>query len=151
MTTAAPVRTFSIDSLGHVVLRVRDVERSEAFYRDVLGMQVRKKVPGRAVFFTLGEQDHDLAVMAVGPDAPPTEETRVGLYHVAFRLRDIDQLRAAYRHLKASNANIVGINHHGVSKSIYLKDPDGIEIELYCDVPADPTGTEASVRAELEA
>lgn len=147
MTTSAP---SAIASLGHVVLRVRDVERSEPFYRDVLGLQVRRKRPGRAVFFTCGQQDHDLAIFAVGPDAPPPDDNRVGMYHVALRVQDIDALRAAYRRFQSNRVNIVGINHHGHSKSIYLKDPDGIEIEVYCEAD-EPNGTEATVRKELEA
>jgi catechol-2,3-dioxygenase len=143
-------RRFTIERLGHVVLRVRDVERSEPFYRDVLGLQVRERVPGRAVFFTCGEQHHDLAIFAVGPDAPPPEDHRVGMYHVAFKLPDFSQLKAAYQHCKASGANIVGMNHHGSSKSIYLKDPDGNEIELYCEVHGEQ-GTEETLRRELEA
>src|SRR5215212_6988854 len=142
-------RGFTIDSLNHVVLRVRDLERSKTFYRDVLGLQVRRQVPGRMIFFTCGVNDHDLAVMQLGPDAPPAEENRVGLYHFALRLNSLDELRAAYRHLKANDANMVGFTHHGDTKSIYLKDPDGLEIELFCECEHDPNGTEAQVRAEL--
>ena len=147
---AVETRTFAIQSLGHVVLRVRDLERSEPFYRDVLGLQVRERVPGRAVFFTCGQQHHDLAIFEIGKDAPPPEDRRVGLYHVALKLPDFAQLRAAYQHCKASGANIVGMNHHGGSKSVYLKDPDGLEIEIYCDVTGDQ-GTEETLRRELEA
>jgi catechol 2,3-dioxygenase len=74
----------------------------------------------------------------------------VGLYHVALKLPDFAQLKAAYQHCKASGANIVGMNHHGNSKSVYIKDPDGIEIELYCDVEGE-RGTEETLRRELEA
>ena len=149
MTTTA-TRAFTIESLNHLVLRVRDVERSERFYGDVLGLQVRRRRPGRT-FFTCGQNDHDVAIFELGPDAPPPEEKRVGLYHFALRLEGIDELRAAYRHFKANDVNIVGITHHGHTKSIYLKDPDGIEIEVFCDAEHDPNGTEESVRAELEA
>ena len=149
--TAAATRAFAIDSLNHVVLRVRDLDRSEAFYRDVLGLQVRRRRPGRMIFFTCGTNDHDVAILNVGPDAPPAEEHRAGLYHFALRLRSFEELKAAYRHLKASDANIVGVTHHGDTKSVYVKDPDGLEIELFCDVEHDPNGTEAQVRAELEA
>ena len=85
---ATQPRTFAIQSLGHVVLRVRNLERSEPFYRDVLGLQVAQRVPGRAVFFTCGQQHHDLAIFAVGDDAPPPEDRRVGMYHVALKLAD---------------------------------------------------------------
>ena len=147
---AVEARPFAIQSLGHVVLRVRNVERSEPFYRDVLGLQVRERVPGRAVFFTCGQQHHDLAIFQVGEDAPPPEDNRVGMYHVALKLADFAQLKAAYQHCKASGANIVGMNHHGGSKSVYVKDPDGIEIELYCDASGE-RGTEETLRRELEA
>jgi catechol-2,3-dioxygenase len=147
--TATATRGFTIDSLNHLVLRVSDLERSEAFYRDVLGLQVRRKRPGR-IFFTCGTNDHDVAIFSLGPDAPPAEENRVGLYHFALRLGSIDELKAAYRHMKASNANIAGVTHHGDTKSIYVKDPDGLEIEVFCEVEHDPNGTEAQVRAELE-
>ena len=149
--TATATRGFTIDSLNHVVLRVSDLDRSEAFYRDVLGLQVRRKRPGRMVFFTCGVNDHDIAIMALGPDAPPAEENRVGLYHFALRLGSLEELKAAYRHLKANDANIVGITHHRDTKSIYVKDPDGLEMEIFCECEEDPNGTEAQLRAELEA
>ena len=148
---ATATRGFTIDSLNHVVLRVRDLDRSEVFYRDVLGLQVRRRRPGRMVFFTCGANDHDIAIMNIGPDAAPAEERRAGLYHFALRLGSLDELRAAYQHLKANNANIVGITHHGDTKSIYLKDPDDLEIEVFCECENDPNGSEAQVRAELGA
>lgn len=151
--TATPTkaRGFTIDSLNHVVLRVRDLDRSEAFYRDVLGLQIRRRRPGRMIFFTCGANDHDVAIMNIGPDAPPAEEHRAGLYHFALRLNSFEELKAAYKHLQANDAHIVGVTHHGDTKSIYLKDPDGLEIELFCEVEQDPNGSEATVRAELEA
>jgi catechol-2,3-dioxygenase len=105
--SATATRPFAIDSLNHVVLRVRDLERSKAFYRDALGLQVRRERAGRMVFFTCGVNDHDVAIMSLGPDAPPAEDTRAGLYHFALRLPSFEQLRAAYHHLKASDVNIV--------------------------------------------
>jgi catechol 2,3-dioxygenase len=149
-TETAPSRAFAIEGLGHVVLRVRSIERSEPFYRDVLGLQVRSKTLGRAVFFTCGQQHHDLAIFETGEDAPLPEDHRVGMYHVALRLPDFAQLKAAYRHAKRSGANIVGMNHHGGAKSVYVKDPDGLEIELYCEV-AGEEGTEETLRRDLEA
>jgi catechol-2,3-dioxygenase len=151
MTTATTPRGFTIDSLNHVVLRVRDLERSKAFYVDVLGLQIRRERPGRMVFLHCGENDHDVALMQLAPGAPPADENRAGLYHFALRLGGLDELRAAYQHLTANSANIVGITHHGDTKSIYLKDPDGLEIEVFCDCEHDANGTEAQVRAELGA
>ena len=122
--------------IGHVVLRVRDVERSTRFYQDVLGFTKVGEIPGRMVFFTAtGDNHHDLAVMAVGPNAPGPSPNGVGLYHVAIRLPDDDAVRRAYRALVAAGAEVVGSSDHGVSHSLYIKDPDGIELELYADVP----------------
>src|SRR5262245_40890797 len=120
-------RAFTIQRIGHVVLRVRDIERSEPFYRDVLGLKVSHKTPGRAVFFTCGEQDHDLAIfqLGLGEDAPGPADNGVGMYHTALKLGGFPELKAAFEHARASGANIVGINHHGGSKSVYIKDPDG--------------------------
>src|SRR2546423_333132 len=140
--TVAPTRTFTISGLNHVVLRVRDLERSEAFYRDVLGLKVRRSRPGRMTFFHIAENDHDLALFQVGPEAPLPDERGVGLYHFALELGSVDELKAAYHHFVASNANIAGITHHGHTKSIYLKDPDGIEMEIFCACEHDPNGTE---------
>ncbi len=145
---ATATRGFTIDSLNHVVLWVSDLERSKRFYRDVLGLQVRRESP-RGVFFTCGTNDHDVAIFAAGPDAAPAEDRRVGLYHFALRLGSLEELKAAYRHLKANDANIAGFTHHGDTKSIYLKDPDGLEIEVFCECEHEPNGTEAQVRAEL--
>ena len=121
--------------IGHVVLRVRDLERSKAFYEDLLGFRVVTEIPGRMVFFTAtGENHHDLALMAVGPNAPSPHPYGVGLYHVAIRLPSDDHVRAAYHKLAEAGADIVGSSDHGVSHSLYIKDPDGIELELYADV-----------------
>jgi catechol 2,3-dioxygenase len=146
---ATETRTFAIQSLGHVVLRVRSIERSEPFYRDVLGLQIRERVPGRAIFFTCGQQHHDLAIFEVGDDAPPPEDKRVGMYHVALKLPDFDQLKALYKNAQTSGANVVGMNWHQGSKSVYLKDPDGLEIEVYSE--STEKGTEDDLRRELEA
>lgn len=153
--TATPASTkargFTIDSLNHVVLWVSDLDRSEHFYGDLLGLQVRRKRPGRGIFYTCGANDHDLAIFQADPDAPKHGDRHIGLYHFALRLNSFEELKAAYKHLKAGNANIAGVTHHGDTKSVYVKDPDGIEIELFCDAPEDPNGSEEKVRAELEA
>jgi catechol 2,3-dioxygenase len=132
--------------IGHVVLRVRDLERSTAFYEGLLGFKKVDEVPGRMAFFTAtGENHHDLALMAVGPQARTPSPSDVGLYHVAIRLEDDEAVRAAYRALVEAGAEIVGSSDHGVSHSLYIKDPDGIELELYADVPGwkekSPVGT----------
>lgn len=122
--------------VGHVVLRVRDLRRSTAFYRDVLEFRKVGEISGRMVFFTAtGSNHHDLAIMAVGPNAPSPPPNAVGLYHVAIRLPSDDHVRRAYHALVEAGEEVVGASDHGVSHSLYLKDPDGIELELYADVP----------------
>jgi catechol 2,3-dioxygenase len=122
--------------VGHVVLKVRDLARSTEFYENVLGFRKVADYGGRMAFFTAtGENHHDIGLMEVGSAAPSPHPAAVGLYHVAIRLQDEDSVRAAYRRLLQSNAEIVGASDHGVSRSLYLRDPDGIEIELYADVP----------------
>ncbi len=122
--------------IGHVVLRVRDLERSKRFYEDLLGFRLVSEIPGRMAFFTAtGENHHDLALMAVGPNAPSPSPYGVGLYHLAVQLPSADAVKAAFRRLAEAGAVIEGASDHGVSHSVYIRDPDGIEIELYADVP----------------
>jgi len=122
--------------VGHVVLKVREMTRSTKFYQDVLGFKKVGEIAGRMVFFTAtGDNHHDLALMAVGPGAATPPPAAVGLYHVAIKLASEEDVKKAYRALVAANAEVVGASDHGVSRSLYLKDPDGIELELYADVP----------------
>jgi catechol 2,3-dioxygenase len=122
--------------VGHVVLKIRDLERSVAFYEGVLGFRKVGEIGGRMVFFTAtGENHHDLALMSVGANAPSPHPYAVGLYHVAIRLGSDEEVRKAYRALVEAGGDIVGSSDHGVSHSLYIRDPDGIELELYADVP----------------
>ncbi|MCH7719035.1 MAG: VOC family protein [Chloroflexi bacterium] len=123
--------------LGHIVLRVRDLERSERFYTQVLGLRKTGEVPGKMVFFsTQGNADsHDLALMRLGADAPAPDPARVGLYHFAYQVESEEALAQAHLALREAGVPIVGSADHGVSKGIYLLDPDGIEIEITYEVP----------------
>lgn len=123
--------------LGHIVLRVRDLERSERFYTEVLGLRKTGEVPGLMSFFTTqnSTDSHDLALMRLGPDAPDPDPKRVGLYHFAYQVESEEALADAYRTLREAGVPIVGSADHGVSKGIYLLDPDGIEIEITYEVP----------------
>jgi catechol-2,3-dioxygenase len=123
--------------LGHLVLRVRDLARSERFYLDVLGLHKTGEIPGVMAFFSTqsNPDSHDLALMQLGPDAPAPDPQRVGLYHFAYQVADEAALAEAYRALREAKVPVVGTADHGVSKGIYLLDPDGIEIEITCEVP----------------
>lgn len=129
---------MKVQGVGHVVLKVRDLERSAGFYAGILGLKEVARFPGRMVFFSAGVNHHDLAVMAVGHDAPNPPDSAVGLAHVALKIGDsLDDLRETKALLDARHVPIRGIRDHRVSQSIYLEDPDGNTIELYVD--ADPT------------
>jgi catechol 2,3-dioxygenase len=132
------VGMITIEKVGHVVLKVRSLERSVPFYRDVLGLKEVARLRGRMVFFSAtGDNHHDLALLEVGDGAPASQREGVGLYHVALKIGDtLDQLRAAKAQLEAHGVGITGISDHRVSQSIYLEDPDGNGLELFVD--ADP-------------
>ena len=124
-----------VQQLGHAVLKVRDLERSEAFYSGVLGLEVAARLTGpNMTFFTMGNH-HDLALMEVGADAPEPSASAPGLLHVAFKVGDsTDELREVKDELEAAGVTIDALTDHTVSHSIYLRDPDGNGIELYADV-----------------
>lgn len=131
---------IQVRRVGHVVLKVRDLERAARFYRDVLGLkEVARATFGRPMaFFSTGDNHHDIALLEVGPDAPVPDRSAVGLYHVALKIGDsLDELRAARDHLQAQGLTNLRLTDHRVSQSIYLNDPDGHGLELYVD--ADPT------------
>jgi catechol-2,3-dioxygenase len=127
---------MEIKELGHVVLYVRDLERSRAFYRDVLGFREIFAVAFAAAYSS-GRTHHELLLIAVGADAQPIPEgRRVGMYHFGLKVGDSDdELRAARDAVLAAGAKLVGSSDHVVTHSLYLLDPDGNEVELYVDVP----------------
>jgi catechol 2,3-dioxygenase len=130
---------IKVRNVGHVVLKVRDIERAARFYRDVLGLkEVARGTFGRPMaFFSTGDNHHDVAVMEVGADAPSPAPEATGLYHVALRIgTTLDELRAARAHLAAHGISDMRVRDHVVSQSIYISDPDGNDVELYVD--ADP-------------
>jgi catechol 2,3-dioxygenase len=121
--------------IGHVVLKVRDLDRSLAFYRDLLGFTVVSELSNVMIFLAAdGQNHHDLALLRVGQQAPSPVPTAVGLYHVAIQLADWEAVRAAHT-LLVERGLLRGAIDHGVSRSLYTADPDGNEIELYCDAP----------------
>jgi len=132
--------------LGHIVLRVRDLERSKRFYTEVLGLRQTGELPGLMAFFSTqsNPDSHDLALMRLGPDAPDSDPKRVGMYHFAYQVGSEEALAEAYRALREAGVPIVGTADHGVSRGIYILDPDGIEIEITYEVPPERWPKEAN-------
>jgi catechol 2,3-dioxygenase len=131
---------MQIRELGHVVLYVKNLERSARFYRDVLGFRAidtPERMRGAVMAFSSGRTHHELLLIAVGENAPhPGNGHRAGLYHIGLKLGDRDEdLRDALAELAAAGVPVVGAADHTVTHSLYLTDPDGNEIELYIDVP----------------
>ncbi len=128
---------MGVKELGHLVLYVRNLERSAAFYRDVLGWTALPTIPGMpAAAFSGGRTHHELLLIEVGEDATPIPHgRRVGLYHFGLKVGDTDdELREMVATLKAHDVTVVGASDHTVTHSLYILDPDGNEIELYIDV-----------------
>jgi catechol 2,3-dioxygenase len=149
---------INVKNIGHVVLKVRDLERAARFYRDVLGLkEVARGTFGRPmVFFSAtGENHHDIALFDIGPAGAPPDENGAGLYHVALKIgNSLDELRRAKAHLEANGITSLRVRDHRVSQSIYLSDPDGNRLELYVDADAtiwheDPSAVATSVPLEL--
>jgi len=125
--------------LGHVVFYVKNLERSLAFYRDLLGFkEVGRIFDGKAAALTSGRTHHEFLFIQVGDAPGPPTGHRIGLYHIGIKIGDsMEELRAALKELQKAGVPITGASDHTVSKSLYLLDPDGNEIELYVD--ADPS------------
>lgn len=135
---------MKINRLNHAVLYVRDATASAKFYCDVLGFVVVAEMPGgRAVFLKGNGSDnhHDLGLFSVGAQAGPTGAGRstVGMYHLAWEVDSIDSLAEAAVRLQDAGA-MVGASDHGVSKSLYAHDPDGLEFEVLWTVPEESWG-----------
>lgn len=121
--------------LGHVVFYVKDLDRSLAFYRDLLGFkEVGRVFGGAAAALTSGRTHHELLLIQVGDAPGPMTGRRRGLYHIGIKIGDsLDELRAAKNELERAGIEIEGMSDHTVSQSLYLHDPDGNEVELYAD------------------
>ena len=120
--------------IGHIVLNVTDVERSTKFYRDVVGFQVSRYRPdGTGAFLTCGIVHHNLALFKAPAGAQPKEKEQIGLNHFAFKVENYQVLQEAHTRLVESGAVIDHIVDHGMTRSVYFLDPDGLKMELFCD------------------
>ena len=142
---------MTIKRLNHAVLYVRDAARSARFYSETLGFAVVAQM-GDQAFFLRGsdsDNDHDLGLFSVGERPAPPHA--VGLYHLAWQVHTFEELLALRARL-LEVGSLVGESDHGVSKSLYARDPDGIEFEIMWAVPrADWPDTVGTWRLDIDA
>jgi len=156
---APPTPSRPIDPrvrIGHVHLKVADLERALAFYRDVLGFELQQRFGPGAAFLSAGGYHHHLGlnVWESRGGAPPPRGT-TGLYHLAILYPTRASLADALRRLAAAGIPLEGAADHGVSEALYLRDPDGNGVELYRDRapaewPRDAEGGLAMVTGPLD-
>jgi catechol 2,3-dioxygenase len=126
---------MAIQRTGHVAIRVRDLEVAKRFYGDILAMKLGMEIPGQGLFFRFGDYHHDLAVFKARDGAEAASKNHAGVAHIALVADDFDTVRRMYRRLLEHNVPVSRTIDHGATKSIYFSDPDGIELEIYCEVP----------------
>lgn len=129
---------IQLKRLGHVLIKVADVERSKAFYRDLLGFEVVEQDPVHGgVFMSLGEHGHTLDLSPV--DDPETAQqlvqNRLGVHHFAFQVDTYEALKDAYFTLQDNGVEVIRAIDHVSQKSIYFHDPDGNRLEIYYELP----------------
>jgi catechol 2,3-dioxygenase len=144
---------MEVKELGHIVLYVRDLERSRRFYGHTLGWKEIATLGSQGAMFSSGRTHHELLLLEVGPNATPIPPApRVGMYHFGLKVGETDEeLKQALDALVAAGATVRGAADHTVTHSLYIEDPDGNEIELYIDVQPerwreDPQAIVAPVR-----
>jgi len=134
-----------ITGMNHAVLYVRDSRRQQRFYADVLGFETIIEEPGRFVLMRApaSENHHDIAFFAIGDGAESSSAGRgsVGMYHIAWEVTTLEELVAVRQRLEEAGA-LYGESDHGANKSLYAKDPDGLEFEVMWLVPAEYWGDE---------
>lgn len=123
-------------SIGHVHLKVADIDRALRFYRDILGFELMQRYGEDAVFLSAGGYHHHIGLNTwMSKNAPPAPRNSAGLFHLAILYPDRRELAQALRWLIDVEYPLDGASDHGVSEALYLRDPDGNGVELYADRP----------------
>ena len=134
MTASRPIDSGVV--VGHVHLKVADLERSLSFYCGILGFGLIQRIGAAAAFISAGGYHHHIGLNtweSAGGSPPPAGST--GLFHVAFLYPTRQGLAAAFKRLTAAGIALDGVSDHGVSEALYLQDPDANGVELYWDRP----------------
>lgn len=122
--------------IGHVHLKVSNIERSLAFYKGLLGFEIVTTYGDQAVFISAGGYHHHIGLNTWhSKDAPRARNEGIGLYHTAILYPTRKDLATIYERLKTASYPLTGASDHGVSEALYLNDPDGNGVELYWDKP----------------
>jgi len=137
---------MAVRRLNHAVLYVHGLQRTVDFYRAALGFEVRLEIPGRAAFLRApgSANDHDLGLFEIGTGQAPDRPEHPGLYHLAWEVGTLADLADIREKLVQAGA-LVGESDHRVSKSLYAKDPSGIEVEVLWRVPVEDWAAEQSL------
>ena len=123
-------------NLGHLVMRVREMDRSLDFYTRVMGLTIMERSPSGTVFMSANtEKSHELAIRAIGINAGAPDSSLVGQAHMAWQMESFEDLQELYLRLKENDVRIQVVRDHGISLGVYLLDPDDNEIEVYYELP----------------
>ncbi|HEX9444218.1 MAG TPA: VOC family protein [Candidatus Binatia bacterium] len=152
---------IKIKRTGHLVLKVKELERSKRFFTEVLGLPVVGEAPkvGMLFFSPDVQANHHMLAIRQAPEGARTPEAEdIGMEHVAYELESFADLQEAYRIFKANDVKLRQVVFHGITKSIYFYDPDGNMLEVYCNVPPEeyrktvknPYGIYGDISAELD-
>jgi catechol 2,3-dioxygenase len=150
MSGPSPAPIDARVTIGHVHLKVSDLERSLEFYCGVLGFELMQRLGASAAFISAGGYHHHIGLNtweSAGGSPPPPGTT--GLYHVAIRYPDRRALADALQRLRAAGIPLTGASDHGVSEALYLDDPDANGIELYWDRPREEWPRDAQGRIAM--
>jgi catechol 2,3-dioxygenase len=139
--------------IGHVHLKVSDLERSLQFYRDLLGFELVERFGDEAAFISAGGYHHHIGLNTWhSKGAPPAPKNGVGLYHTAIVYPSRKDLAFIFERLRKANYPLTGASDHGVSEALYLNDPDGNGVELYWDRPKElwPRKADGSIEMSID-
>jgi len=127
-------------ALGHVHLKVRDLERATRFYSEILGLKVTQAIGDHFVFLSAGNTHHEIALQLAPASASEVSPNSLGLYHVAFEVFSIEELSSLLEKLRLEGFTSQIVDH-GISIAAYLSDPDGNGVEVFVDRRSHPGGS----------